>query len=387
LFKIRKGVLMGIPVCIPVIPKNAKKYVSAVIDKNWVSSLCLDEEVNYLKKLENSFSAFVGVKYGIAVTNGTTALDLAMAALNIGPGDEVIVPSFTMVATASCVVHNGARPVFVDSDPKTWCIDVNLVENAITTKTKAIIPVHMYGYPADMDRIMEIARKHKLYVVEDAAEAIGTEYKGRKAGSIGDINCFSFYANKTMTCGEGGMVVTDNEAYAKRVAMLKDQAFGQPRFIHEDIGFNFRMNNLTAAYAYASFEEVGEYIEKRMRNAELYNQALAGLEGVVLPPKNSEGIKNSYWMYGILIDKNKFGRTKQETRDLLKSQYGVETRDFFYPMHKQPVMIKRGYVKENTSMPVSERLWEDGMYLPSSTNLKPEEIAYIVDSLKKLKNI
>ncbi|NQT90532.1 MAG: DegT/DnrJ/EryC1/StrS family aminotransferase, partial [Candidatus Omnitrophica bacterium] len=257
---------MGIPVCIPAVPKSAKKYVNAAIDKNWVSSLCLDEEVNFIKKLEDGFSAFVGAKYGIAVTNGTTALDLAVAALKIGPGDEVIVPTFTMIASASSVIHNGARPVFVDSDPDTWCIDTELIEQAITEKTKAIMPVHIYGYPVNMDKVIDIASKHKLYVIEDAAEAIGTEYKNRKVGSIGDIGTFSFYANKTITSGEGGIVVTSNEELSKRVSMLKDQAFGQPRFIHEDIGFNFRMNNLTAAYAYASFEEAQEYIEKKIKN-------------------------------------------------------------------------------------------------------------------------
>lgn len=375
---------MGIPVCVPVIPKNAEKYVSEVIRKNWVSSLCLDDEVNFLKKLEDGFSSFIGVKFGIAVTNGTTALDLAIATLKIGPGDEVIVPSFTMIATASSVVHNGASPVFVDSDPHTWCIDAGLIEQAITERTKAIIPVHIYGYPADMDRIMEIAGKYKLSVIEDAAEAIGTEYKGKKAGSFGDLNCFSFYANKTMTSGEGGMVVSSNEELARRAAMLKDQAFGQPRFIHEEIGFNFRMNNLTAAYAYASFEEVPEYINKRIRNAELYNRALSDIEGITLPPQSTDTIKNSYWMYGILIDEKKYGRSKQEVMKLLKSDYGIDTRDFFYPMHKQPVMIKKGYVKEGTRMPVSEKLWNDGFYLPSSTNLREEQIVSITDALKKL---
>jgi len=376
---------VGIPVCIPVIPRNAEKYVGEAIRRNWVSSLCLDEEVNFIKKLEEGFSSFVGVRFGTAVTNGTTALDLAIATLKIGQGDEVIVPSFTMVASASSVVHNGARPVFVDSDPETWCVDAGLIEQSITERTKAIMPVHIYGYPADMTRIMEIARKHNLYVIEDAAEAIGTEYNGRMAGSFGHINCFSFYANKMMTSGEGGMLVTDNEDFAKRAAMLKDQAFGQPRFIHEDIGFNFRMNNLTAAYAYASFEEVSEYIGKRTRNAELYNQALSGIEGIILPPKSGHGIKNSYWMYGILIDRKTYGRSKQELRDLLKSDYGIDTRDFFYPMHKQPVMIKRGYVKEDAMLPVSERLWEDGFYLPSSTNLREEQIASVADALKKLR--
>lgn len=376
---------MGIPVCIPVVPANAKKYVNAVIDKNWISSLCLDDEVNFIKKLEQGFSSFTGVRFATVMTSGTTALDVAVATLGIGPGDEVIVPSCTMIATASCVVHNGARPVFVDSDPGSWCIDADLIEEAITDNTRAIIPVHLYGYSADMDRVIDIARKHDLHVIEDAAEAIGTEYKGKKAGGIGDIGCFSFYANKTVTSGEGGMLVTDNEGFAKRAAKLKDQAFGEPRFIHDEVGFNYRMNNLTAAYAYASFEEVEEYVGKRIKNAGLYNEALAGIEGIVLPPESNGDVKNSYWMYGILIDEKLYGRAKQEVRDILKAEYGVETRDFFYPMHKQPAMIKRGYVKEGTSMPVAERLWDQGFYLPSSTNIKPEQIEFIAGALKKIK--
>ena len=376
---------MGIPVCVPVIPKNAKRYVDAVIERNWVSSLCFDEEVNFIKKLEEGFSSYIGVRYGIAVTNGTTALQLALSALKIGPGDEVIVPSFTMIATASSVVHVGARPVFADADPETWCIDAGQVERFITAKTKAIIPVHIYGYPVDMDTIMSIATKHKLRVIEDAAEAIGTEYHGRKAGSFGEISCFSFYANKLVTSGEGGIVVTNDEQLARRAAMLKDQAFGKSRFIHEDVGFNFRMNNLTAAYAYASFEEVETSLRGRVGNANLYNELLDDIEGITLPPKSENGTLNSYWMYGILIDPKRFGRTKSEVRQLLKSEHSIDTRDFFYPMHRQPIMIERGYVDASVQMPVSEKLWDQGLYLPSSTNLAKEEIHSVVRALKTLK--
>ncbi len=381
----RKEKHMDIPVCIPVVPRKAKEYVNAVIDKNWISSACHEESVNFIRKLEEEFSKFIGVRYGIAVTSGTTALDLAIATLKIGKGDEVIVPSFTMIATANSVIHNGACPVFVDVDLETLCIDVNLIERAISEKTRAIIPVHIYGYPANIEGIMKIARKYNLFVIEDAAEAIGTEYKYKRAGSFGDISCFSFYANKLITSGEGGMVVTDNKEYAERAAMLKDQAFSQPRFVHEDIGFNFRMNNLTAAYAYASFEEVDEYIKKRIQNAELYNRALSGIEGITLPPKNKAGIKNSYWVYSILIDEKKYGRSKPEVRELLRTEYGIDSRDFFYPMHKQPIMIKKGYVKEAARMLVSEKLWEEGLYLPSSTNIKENQIKYIADALIKIK--
>jgi perosamine synthetase len=375
---------MGIPVCVPVVPRNAKRYVNLVIEKNWISSLCLDESVNFIKKLEEEFARFVGVKYGVTTTSGTTALQLAIAALGLKPGDEVIVPTFTMIATANAVILNGAIPVFVDADPETWCIDVSLIEPLINERTRAILPVHIYGHPADMDKINELAQKYNLFVIEDAAEAIGTEYKGKKAGSFGDIGCFSFYANKIVTCGEGGILVTDNEFLAQRARKLKDQAFGEPRFIHDEIGFNFRLNNLNAAYAYASFEEVEEYIEKRRRNAQLYNQGLAEVEGVILPPEKSYA-KNSYWMYAILIDKRRFGRSKDEVKQLLKSEYGIDTRDFFYPMHKQPVFIKMGYVSPDTKMPVAEKLWEQGLYLPSSTNLTESEISYIVEAIKKLR--
>ena len=375
---------MRIPVCIPIIPKKAKEYVNAVIDRNWVSSLCLDEDVNFLKKLEEGFSSFIGVRYGIAVTSGTTALDLAVATLDLGPGDEVIVPSFTMIASVTPIIRQGARPVFVDADETTWCMDVRAVKKAVTEKTKAIMAVHIYGHPVDMDAIMQIAQEHNLYVIEDAAEAIGTQYKGRMAGGIGTIGCFSFYANKMMTCGEGGLLVTDREEHARRAAKLKDQAFGEPRFIHDDIGFNFRMNNLTAAYAYASFEEVSDYIEKRIKNAALYEVVLSDIEGIVRPPHGDNGCRNSYWMYGVLVDPARYGRTKSELRGLLKTEHGVDTRDFFFPMHKQPIMIQKGYVTEETRMPVSEKLWDQGFYLPSSTDLTEEQINHVGNALKTL---
>lgn len=375
---------MKIPVCVPVVPENAERYVTEVIRKNWVSSLCLDEKVNFIKKLEQGFAGFIAVKYGTTTTSGSTALDLAVATLGIGTGHEVIVPAFTMIATANAVIHNGAKPVFVDADEETWCIDPTIVEKAITERTKAIIPVHIYGHPADMDRINIIAAKHNLFVIEDAAEAIGTEYKKKKAGSLSDIACFSFYANKTITSGEGGILVTNDEDFAERARRLKDQAFGVPRFMHEEIGFNFRMNNLTAAYAYAAFEEVDEYVEERIRNAGLYSEGLSDIKGIILAPEKDYA-KNSYWMYGILIDEKEFGSSKEEVRKSLKENYGIDTRDFFYPLHKQPAILKRGYVDSDASMSVSERLWRQGLYLPSSTNLTEEEIDYIVDAIRKIK--
>ena len=375
---------MRVPTCIPVIPKNAKKYVNAAIDKNWISSLCLDEQVNFIEKLEKGMARYVGVRYGVSTTSGSTALDLALATLGIKPDDEVIIPSFTMIATAHAVIHNGGIPVFVDADEETWCMDTSLIEQTITGRTKAIIPVHIYGHPEDMDKINAIAEKHNLYVIEDAAEAIGTQYKGEMAGSLGNIACFSFYANKIITSGEGGILVTDNENFAKRATMLKDQAFGVPRFIHEDIGFNFRMNNLTAAYAFASFEEVEDAVEKRRRNAKLYSEGLSDIEGITLPPEKDYA-KSSFWMYGILIDEAVFGFSKTKVKDILKQKYTIDTRDFFYPMHRQPSLIKRDYVRDDISMPISEKLWNCGLYLPSSTNLKEAEINYVVEAIRNIK--
>ncbi len=376
---------MPIPVCIPEMPTNALKYVQSTIEKNWISALCLDEEVNFLKKLEEGFAAYVGVRHGITVTSGTAALHLAAAALKLGPGDEVIVPAMTIISTANCAIYCGARPVFVDADPQTWCLDTGQLEAAITDRTKAVIPVHIYGYPAEMDVINELAAKYGLAVIEDAAEAIGTRYRGRMVGGLGDLGTFSFYANKLVTSGEGGLVVTDNDELAARVALLKDLAFGTPRFIHEDIGFNFRMNNLTAAYAYASFEEVEQSLAKRVGNARRYSELLADIDGIQLPPASDEIHTNSYWMYGILIDPKRYGRNKGEVRELLKKEYGIDSRDFFYPLHKQPALLERGYASPEDSFPVAETLWDRGLYLPSSNNLKDEQIQFVAKALKELR--
>jgi len=375
---------MPIPVCVPSVPKNAMRYLASVVNKNWISSQCQEKDVDYLQKLETGFSSFIGVKHGIALNSGTSALHLAIAALGIGPGDEVIVPAFTMISTALCVVHNGATPVFVDADPYTWCMDSDQLEAAITVRTKAIIPVHIYGFPADMDTILALARKNNLYVIEDAAEAIGTVYRGRMAGSMGDMACFSFFANKPLTCGEGGMLVTEDDHLAKKVSSLKNVAFGKPRFIHEELGFNFRMSNLAAAYAYASFEELDTAINAKIENARLYSEALSSVEGITLPPVSEPESRNSYWMFGILIDTKKFGRSKFEVREILRADFAIETRDFFYPLNRQPAILKKNYKSNVQSFPVADRLWDEGLYLPSSVNLAPKEINYVCSTLVKL---
>lgn len=373
-----------IPVCQPVVPKNAKKYINAVIDGNWASSRCDDPSIDFLGKIEKEFSAFTGAEFGIAVSSGTAALELAAASLGIGPGDEVIVPSFTMIASAAAVIRNGARPVFVDADSETWCMDADLAEDAVSTKTRAMMPVHIYGYPCDMKKIGESAEKRGLFVIEDAAQAVGTIYNGQPAGSMGDFGCFSFYANKTVTCGEGGILVTCNKELALRAAMLKNQAFGAQKFVHHSLGFNFRMSNILAAYAYASFEEVETAVSRKKKTAALYREVLSGIDGLVFPPRSTDHVVNSFWMFGILLDRKEFGLSKEKTVNRLREDYGIETRDFFMPMHRQPVMINRGFVDTGIPMPVADMLWEKGFYLPSGAGLAERDIGYVADAIRSI---
>ena len=274
-----------IPVYVPSIPANALQYVNSAIQRNWISSICMDEEVNFIHKLETGFAELVGSKYAVSVTSGTAAVKLALASIKIEPGDEVIVPGFTMIGSVSPIIQLGAIPVFVDALPDTWCMNTELIEKKITDRTKAILTVHIYGYPAEMDDIIEIAEKYNLKVIEDAAEAIGSKYHGKSAGSIGDMGCFSFYANKVITCGEGGIVTTNSNKFYKRACLLKDQAFSKPRFIHEELGYNFRMNNLSAAYAFASLEEAESTLKKKNELADLYSRHLSKINGVSLPPQ------------------------------------------------------------------------------------------------------
>jgi len=266
-----------IPVCVPSLKGNEKKYVNDCLSTNWISSAG-----KYVELFEQKFSRYCDTRHGIATTNGTTALHLAMAACGIGPGDEVIMPTFTIASPAFAALYGGAKPVFVDAQPDTWNIDPDQIEARITRKTKAIVPVHIYGHPCDMAPIMRIARKHKLLVIEDAAEAHGATYKGKKVGSFGHAACFSFYGNKIITCGEGGMVVTNDARIARRCRSLKDLSFQKKRrFWHEDLGFNYRMTNIQAAIGLAQLEKITAYIKSRRDNARLYNSYLDQIPGIV----------------------------------------------------------------------------------------------------------
>ena len=363
-----------IPVCEPFLSGKELEYVSDCIRSNWISS-----QGKYIQEFEQSFARYCGCQYGISTTSGTTALHLALASLGIGTGDEVIIPAFTMIATAFAVAYTGAKPVLVDAEPETWNMDSSQIEARITRRTKAIMPVHIYGHPCDMDPILEIARKHHLWVIEDAAEAHGAEYKGKKAGGIGDVNCFSFYANKIITTGEGGMVVTNNADAAERARTLKDLAHSrEKRFLHTDIAFNYRMTNLQAAIGLAQFEKIDDLVERRRAHAYLYNGLLKDIEGIVLPPER-EWAKNVYWMYGILLE-DSFGPSRDELMERLKKQ-GIDTRAFFIPIHQQSAFQKENLF-QGESYPIAEKISQEGLYLPSGSGLSSEQIEYVCQVIK-----
>lgn len=334
-----------------------------------------------LSEFETEFAAYCGVKHGIAVSNGTVALQLAVAAASLGSGDEVLLSASTNIATALGIIHNGAVPVPVDSENVTWNLDLNLIESLITSRTKAIIPVHLYGHPVDMDRLMEIARKHKLLVIEDAAEAHGALVRGRKTGSFGDMACFSFYANKIITTGEGGMVVTNDDGLAERLRLLRNLAFTTPRFRHEVAGYNFRMAGYQAAMGVTQLRKIESVIEEKRRVAHTYNRYLSDVPGLQLPVE-MEWARNVYWMYAIVV-KPDFGLTRDQLARKL-AEAGIETRTFFCPMNQQPCLLERPNFRP-TPCPVADDLWATGLYLPSTHILSEATIRYISDAIQTLR--
>lgn len=366
-----------IPVCEPYLAGNELKYVMDCVQSNWISSAG-----KYIPLFEETFARCCGTRYGVACTSGTTALHLALATLGVGTGDEVIVPTFTMIATANAVTYCGAKPVFVDSEAETWNMDPARIEEKITPRTKVIMPIHTYGHPADMDAINEIARRHSLYVVEDAAEAHGAEYKGQRCGSLSDVACFSFYANKVITTGEGGMLTTDNEELARIARNLRDHAFSEERhFWHKYLGYNYRMTNLQAAIGVAQTERFDELVECRRRNAYYYSSLFKEVPGLTLPPEKPWA-KSVFWMYGILVE-DEFGISRDELRRRL-AQRGIETRTFFIPIHIQPI-----YYREHGQerFPVAEELCRKGMYLPSASSLTRQEMDFVVECVVEARQL
>ena len=323
-------------------------------------------------EFEEMIAEMCGRKYAVGVSSGTDALYVALQSLGIGPGDEVILPSFTIISCISQIVRSGAKPVLVDSDPLTWNMDSNQIAEKITKRTKAIMIVHIFGLPVDMESIIDIATKHNIKIIEDAAEMHGQSYKNKPCGSFGDISTFSFYPNKHITTGEGGMVVTDDEQLAEDCRSLRNLCFqSQERFVHERLGWNYRMTNMQAALGLAQLERLDEFVERKRRMGAKYTKMLRGLKNVQLPLSKMNYANNIYWVFGLLL-KDSIEFDAKEAIKRLKEE-NIDCRPFFYPMHQQPVLIKMGFFRSE-SYPVAERLSNRGLYIPSGMALTDEQI-------------
>ncbi len=366
-----------IPVNEPLLNGNEKKYLNECIDTGWISS-----EGPFVKRLEDNMAAYVGRKHAAAVSNGTVALDLAIEALELNPGDEVIMPAFTIISCILGLVRRGIKPVLVDSDPDTWNMDVSHIEEKITAKTKAIMVVHIYGLPVDMDPVIELAHKYGLMIIEDGAEAHGLEYKGKKCGSFGDISIMSFYPNKHVTTGEGGMVLTDNERMYERCNSFRNLCHKPGfRFVHEELGYNYRMSNIQAAVGVAQLEKIEEHLQKKQEMGKLYQEIFRNNEKFQKPLEKTSYAQNVYWVFGLVMDKSDKRSAHEVIEQLAKE--GIGCRPFFYPMNLQPALKKLGLF-EGESYPVAEWLYEKGFYVPSGLSLTEEQMLYIGEKVNAL---
>jgi perosamine synthetase len=371
-----------IPVNEPWLGEHELRNVQECVQSGWISSAG-----KFLEQFEERWAEYCGRKYGVAVCNGTAALQLAVEALGLHSGEEVILPTFTIISCASAVVSAGATPVLVDSDPRTWCMDVDQVKQRITKRTKAIMPVHIYGHPVNMDPLLELAEKHNLAIVEDAAEAHGAEFSSKKSnrwircGKFGEMSCFSFYANKLITTGEGGMILTDREDLAQRLRDLRNLCF-QPgrRFFHEHLGYNFRLTNLQAAIGVAQIDRMGEIINKKRSIGSYYTERFKGIAALQLPVEE-EWAHSVYWMYGIVLSDSSDMNADKFAAALKKK--GIETRPFFLGMHEQPVFHSRGLFA-GEHYPVAERLARRGLYVPSGLGLTNDQMKQVADAVCEL---
>lgn len=362
-----------IPVNTPLLSGNELKYLTECIDTGWISS-----EGPFVSRFENEFAHYVNRNHGIAVANGSAALDIAVKALGLGKGDEVIMPTFTIISPAQSVVTAGAMPVLVDSDPITWNMDVSQIEAKITPKTKAILVVHIYGLPVDMDPVLALCQKYNLKLIEDAAEMHGQTYKGRMCGSFGDLSIFSFYPNKHITTGEGGMLVCNDEPLAEQCRKLRNLAFEPKgrRFIHHELGWNYRMTNLQAALGVAQLEKMEFHIHRKRAIGRQYTQGLKNIKGFQLPVQNTDYAQNIYWVFGLVAN-------SEEQQEAMVKKLGdakIGTRPFFWCMHEQPVFKKMGLF-ENESYPVAEKLARNGFYIPSGLGLSDEDITKVINTI------
>ncbi len=360
----------------PLLDGNEKKYLNECIDTGWISS-----EGPFVEKFESQMAHYVGRKFATACSSGTAALDIAVAALNLQKGDEVILPSFTIISCAQALTKLGVKPVLVDSEYDTFNMKVNDIESKITPKTRAIMIVHIFGLTADVGPIIDLAMKYKLKVIEDAAQMHGQEYKGQKCGSFGDISIFSFYPNKHITTGEGGMVLCDDIFLDKRSKYLRNLCFGEQRFIHEEVGFNYRMTNMQAALGVAQLERIDKIVEKKRWIGKTYNKLLQDLNMINLPIKETSYCENIYWVYAITLKYN-FSKTAEQVMSEL-GELKIGTRPFFYPMHQQPVFNRAGLFLQD-KMPNSEKLYKRGFYIPSGLALTKDQVFRASDALHKV---
>lgn len=366
-----------IPVNTPLLDGNERKYVTECLDSGWISS-----EGPFVAQFEEKLAARAGRKHGIAVANGSVALDVAVAALELTAGDEVLLPSFTIISCAAAIVRAGGVPVVVDSDPATWNMDPAQVAEKITPRTRAIMVVHIYGLPVDLDPILALAKQHGLKVIEDAAEMHGQTYKGRPCGSFGDISTFSFYPNKHITTGEGGMILTNDGAWAEKCRSMRNLCFqAGRRFVHEELGWNFRFTNLQAALGLAQLESLDRHIVRKREIGRRYAELLKEIRDVQQPIDRIAYAENIYWVYGLVLGDSYPFDAEAAMRRL--AERGIGTRPFFWPMHEQPVFLKRGLFA-NVCCPVAERIARRGFYLPSGLGLADHEIDRVAEAVKEI---
>ena len=363
-----------IPVCEPSLEEEDIGNVLECVRSGWISS-----SGSYLSNFEREWAHYCGGEYGIAVANGTVALELALSCLDLEPGSEVVVPTFTIISCALAIVRAQCVPVLVDTDPHTWQMDVAQIADKITSKTRAILPVHIYGHPVDMDPLLACARQYNLAVIEDAAEVHGAHYKGRTCGSLGDMSTFSFYANKLITTGEGGMVLTNSSDLAARARKRRNLCFEpERRFLHHELGYNFRMTNVQAALGVAQVRRIERIVARKRAIAAAYTERLQEVELLELH-KEAPWARHVYWVYGVIV-KEEAPYSVEDVVNKLSAE-GIQTRPFFLGLHEQPVLQTQGYF-HNEHYPVAERMAARGFYLPSSLSLTETSIDRITDTLK-----
>lgn len=367
-----------IPVNTPKIYKHEKKFVNKCLQTGWISS-----EGRYVKEFEKKFSKFNNKKYGIAVSSGTAALEVALKSLNLKKKDEVIIPNFSIISTALCVVKLGLKPILVDADSKSWNMCPKQIEKKINKNTKAIIITHIYSFPVDMKKILKIAKKRKIKIIEDTAEMIGQTYQNKRCGSFGDLSTFSFYANKHITTGEGGMILTNDKKIYLKCISLRNLCFGsKSRFDHDEIGWNYRMTNLQAAMGCGQLININKSLKRKREIGKLYISILKNCKKIIIQPYKNKYSTNIFWVFGVLLKKNKLISRDQIVKKLLKKN--IQTRNFFHPMYKQKIFKKLKIFKKKQKFPISDQLSNNGFYLPSGLGLTNSEIKYVGKTLLEI---